>query len=265
MKKFISIFAIFFMTFSFLLAQDQDLDKLDFEEQDYDKLIEETQNYVVFGGGAILNMKPINYDELNNLISSINFGNNDKDFKFSGMFYQVGAQGLFTIGLIPNVRIGILGIGGSFTPDKILNYLDVERNIELHSNYTAFNVDYAFVPFDDFKLSILFGLNLGYGDLELKMYQATDNFSYSDLKSESDTSNYFYDLSSSFWHIEPMLYFEYAPTVVSLFRMSIGYAYGIYSDWNLNSSKQIVKDVPSNLNVNGINIQFGIFFGLFNY
>ena len=247
-------------------AQDEELDELDFEEQNYEQFDETAKSYVVFGGGFVVNMLGLNFNEINNLISANKFIPNDETFKFDGFLYQLGAQGIVTIGLLPNVRIGIIGMGGSKSAEETIK-IDtngIERNMTYYAGYTGLTIDYAFVPFKSF--AIVPGITLGYGSLNFESTQTQKDFSWSDIKPEPSANNYKYELSTSYWHFSPMLNFEYAPTILSLFRVSVGYSMSFGRDWYLNGNENAkVVDVPDKINADGLTIQFGLLLGLFNY
>lgn len=250
-------------------AQDEQLDSLDFEEQNYEQFEDETKSgYMVFGGGFVMNLLNLNFDEINNLIKKNNFNPKNEEFSFDAPFYQFGAQGIVAIGLIPNIRIGVIGVSGSKSPTRPIifdtNGITIERNIRYEAGFTGINVDYAFVPFKGF--AIVPGMALGYGEISLTSTQTQRNFAWNDLKPISSPYNYKYEISTDYWQFSPMLNFEYAPTILSLFRVSIGYSMTLARDWYLNGNTESkVIDVPDKFNADGLTLQFGIMLGLFNY
>jgi hypothetical protein len=144
------------------------------------------------------------------------------------------------------------------------NGISLERNMSYYAGYTGLTIDYAFVPFSSF--AIVPGITLGYGSINFESIQTQKDFPWSDIKPYSSPHNYKYDISTSYWHLSPMLNFEYAPTILSLFRVSVGYSMSLGRDWYLNGNENAkVIDVPDKLNADGLTLQFGILLGLFNY
>jgi hypothetical protein len=264
MTLLILLFSVVYLT-----AQDDQLDQLNFEEQNYEQFKEESTPYFVIGGGPVMNMMFLNYNDINTQLVDKYFNNKDKFF-MDGSFYQFGAQGIISIGLIPNVRIGIIGLGGqkslNQTLDTAINSKTYNRNMEITLGYTGINLDYAWVPFNSIKFAIVPGVTLGWGTIDIKAYQTLKELDFNDIRPESDLANYNMKLATSYWHIAPMLNFEYSPTLLSLFRVSVGYTMSFPGTWNFNSNGDSkVNNVPTGINSNGLTLQFGIILGIFNY
>lgn len=263
------IFLMLYFSVACLVAQDDQLDQLNFEEQNYEQFKEESTPYFVIGGGPVMNMMFLIYNDLNSEFVDKYFNNKDK-FYMDGYFYQFGAQGIISIGLIPNVRIGVLGLGGqkslNQTLDTAINSKTYTRNMEITLGYTGINLDYAWVPFNNLKFAIVPGVTFGWGTIDIETYQTLNDLEFNDIKPESDLANYYTKLETSYWHLSPMLNFEYSPTLLSLFRISVGYTMSFPDTWNLNSNGDSkVNNVPTGINSNGLTFQFGIILGIFNY
>ncbi|MFH1051607.1 MAG: hypothetical protein V1779_11860 [bacterium] len=269
MKDKLVLLAIFLLSHCVINAQDDQLDELSFEEQNYEQFVEESTPYFVIGGGPVMNMMFLNFDDINSsLINKFFKGNTDVNL--DGNFYQFGAQGMISVGLIPNIRIGVLGLGGSKSPenpmDTTINNIQYSRYFDYSLGYTGINIDYAWVPFTGFKFAIVPGVTLGWGTINIENYQTQKEIEFTDIKPETDNLNYYMKLESSYWHVAPMLSFEYSPTFLSLFRASVGYTMSFPGTWNINSNEDSnVKNVPTGINSNGLTFQFGIILGIFNY
>jgi len=269
MKFKLIIFAVFLFSFVSLYSQDDQLDELNFEEQNYEQFQEEAIPYFVIGGGPVMNMLFLNFDDINNEMVSKFFPGQD-EFLLDGNFYQFGAQGMISIGLIPNVRVGVIGMSGNKTPnnpfEQTINDTLVVRNFKYSIGYTGINIDYAWVPFTGFKFAIVPGVALGWGTIDIERYQTPKEIEFNNISNLTDNLSYYSKLETSYWHVAPMLSFEYSPTFLSLFRASIGYTMSFPGDWNINSNTDSkVNNVPAEINTNGLTLQFGIILGIFNY
>jgi len=269
MKTNLILILMVLISVTIVNAQDEDLDKLNFEEQNYEQFQEEATPYFVIGGGPVMNMMFLNYDDINSQLVDKYFSNPDK-YNLDGFYYQFGAQGMISIGLIPNVRIGVIGLGGQ---KSLKNPLDTtiggsqySRYFDYTIGYTGINLDYAWVPFTGFKFALVPGVTLGWGTIDIETYQTQKDIEFDDIKPESNLANYYTKLETSYLHVAPMLSFEYSPTFLSLFRASIGYTMSFAGDWKINSNQDSkIKNVPDGFNSNGLTLQFGVILGIFNY
>ncbi len=272
-KFFIALIAIFVVNISFLYAQDDNLDSLDFEYQEADEFEEANTTYFTFGGGFVLNMLKLNFDDLNKHLLDNKFINSND--KLDGYLYQLGGQGFISIGVIPNIRLGFLSVGGSKTPwekgklDTTTSPI-VTKYLDYHTSFTGLTIDYAILPIKNFRFVVLPGVAIGRGSIKIETYRSEGEIDWNDYKFENRNNDYYSSLESGFWYFTPNVNFEYSPTDFSLFRLSIGYSLSmmgdisINNDWKMNNQTEIIN-MPSGINSNGLNIQFGIFLGLFNF
>jgi len=102
--------------------------------------------------------------------------------------------------------------------------------------------------------------------MKLESYQTESEINWTEFKPGADNINFQQTIETTYWHISPMLSFEYAPTFLSMFRASIGYSMSLGSNWYLNGNPDSeVKKVPDGINSNGLTVQFAILLGIFNY
>ncbi len=271
--KLLKLISLAFLLTAFItcnsIAQEDAFEGSGFEESP--NFQEKSKTYFIIGGGPILNMLKFNYDPLNDLpLSDMGFNK-----QFDGFLYQFGAEGLITVGVIPKLRFGVIGLSGSKTIDEApisgeIAGIKVERDFEVRTHSTGFAFDYAFIPFDNFKFAILPSLTIGRGGMDVKYFQAAKNSSWNDFSNGSDSISFYNKIESSFWFASPALNLEYSPNLVSLFRASVGYKLvnmgDIYfnKEWTRNELTE-VKKVPDGLSASGFYLQFGVFLGLFNY
>jgi hypothetical protein len=178
---------------------------------------------------------------------------------------MIGGEGFTGLVYITNVRAGFFSYGGG----KILeanitagNNINYKRTVEYRASLYGLELDYAYVPFR--KFALLPGISFGRGGLEVNTYQAPDKASWLDNKPAGDSLTYQNQTYTGFWFVKPSINFEYALTNFLMFRLGASYSYQLGSDWTLNKNAKL-NDVPDKISASGMNIQLGIFVGLFNY
>lgn len=258
MKLLICLLLALTVTLGNIQAQDDKLDKLSFEES---PLLDEKPPYFAVGGGFLGTFLFTNFDELN--LSAASFGVGE----FKSPVFLTGAQGFTAIGVIPNIRVGIVSIGGKATLQK--EFTDsigpipisstVNRTMEYSTSLTGFTIDYAIQPFKHF--AIIPGVMLGFGTVAVERSQSTASRSFIDPIPSSE--NYFNRLDASITVLQPNLNIEYAITQFSMIRINAGYMMSFVGDWKADRQTAI-SGVPDKINSSGLTLQFGIFVGLFN-
>jgi len=255
MKLLVNLFvivALFHYSGGVLRAQDDKLDKLSFEDS---PLLDEKPPYFAVGGGFLGTFLFTNFDELNNTATSFGVG------EFKSPIFLTGAQGFTAIGVIPNIRLGVLSVGGKATSQKdtTVAIVPVTRTMEYSTSLTGFTVDYAIQPFKHF--AVIPGVMFGLGTVAVERSQTTPTRIFNDPLPSTD--NYFHRLDASITVLEPNLNIEYAITQFSMFRLNVGYMMSFVGDWKADR-QTVVTGVPDKINSSGFVFQFGVFVGLFN-
>lgn len=258
--KFFIAIILTFTSISYLYSQDEDLDSLKFEETE---TVEEDRVYFALAGGYTGDFAFFNFDELNKKLATMNLGL--KELK-SPVFMQ-GAQGFTGLGILnmplfKNMRLGYIGVGGSaLTEIEINNYT---HGFQYDIGLTGISLDYGFVPFR--SLAILVGVTGGWGNLKIEAYKTDKEFDWGNIKydPESPDDNYYQSAEASLLFVRPNLYIEYAILPYLMARANVGYNFTFMGDWKFNKTAAL-KNVPAEINGNGLSLQFGIFLGMFNY
>jgi len=253
--KNITIFLVvlFFNLFS-MFAQDDKLDSLNFEMT---PVKEEKPPYFAFGGGYTGTFLMLNMDDLNAHIKNNKFGVPD----MKATLYMSGAQGFTAIAVIPNVRIGFFGMGGTTVSE--IKTDPATTGVSYAVSYTGFSIDYGFVPLR--ALAVLPGISGGWVTTTIESYQSKNTSDFTkDFKSGSDAANYLYRATGSFYFVQPNLNIEYAITKFLMARANVGYSFSFSPDWKFNGTGTL-NNVPKGINANGLTLQFGVFIGIFNY
>ena len=156
MVRSIATFLILAMMATPMLAQDDRLDDLSFDEE---PLQDEAVPYFAVGLGPVLNVAFPNVDALNTKAADMGLD------EMSTPVIQWGAEIFTAIGLIPNVRAGFSWVSGTSRNSK--DNVDLgqgasgTRSMEYNLSNRTIHVDYAIVPAKG--LAILPGVGLGFG------------------------------------------------------------------------------------------------------
>ncbi len=237
-----------------LFAQDDDLDKLSFEET---PLTDEKTPYFAVGGGFIGTWHFTNFDELQKNIRLNDYGTND----LKSPIFLTGAHGFVAIPFLTNFRIGVFGATGG-KQSSLVAY-DTTRTLDYTLSFTGLSIDYAIQSTR--KLTILPGVSAGYGLISIETAQTLGTRDYlTELGKSTNPNNFYNKLTGGFAFVQPNLNIEYAVTAFSLVRVNAGYMLGFMGDWRADRSSSAVVNVPKGINSNGLTLQFGLFVGLFN-
>jgi len=162
MIKILKITFVFILGFALsvnLKAQDDRLDDMDFEEI---PIVEQRPDYFSIGAGYLGDFRFINFDEINKKLEEFSLPG------FSGNMFISGAHGFAGIGIIPNLRLGFMGISGSSN----INQDDAQHKTgsNLFLDVTAFSIDYGIVLFSHF--AVLPGVKVGWSSLRQEIFKS---------------------------------------------------------------------------------------------
>lgn len=230
-------------------AQDDRIDELDFEEI---PIVEQRADYFSIGAGYLGDFRFINFDEINKKLEEFSLPG------FSGNMYISGAHGFAGIGIIPNLRLGFMGISGSSNINQ--DDAQYKSGSNLFLDVTAFSIDYGIVLFSHF--AVLPGVKVGWSSLRQEIYKSDKERDWANTNYSAN--NYFHTFEGSFFFAQPTLELEYALTPFIMARLSGGYSFSFSPSWDYNSYATL-KNVPETINTSGLGLQFGIFVGLFNF
>ncbi len=236
-----------------LFSQDDKVDNMQFEET---PVIEERPNYFAIGAGYVGTFIFANYSEVNSLLSS-----NKLDLpEFKNPIYMSGAHGVTGIGIIPNIRVGFFGLGGTANVNR--NIGDTLKGASYSISLGGFSLNYGIVLFKSF--AILPGVNLGWSSATLEVYKTSKSFDWTKLDNKDEVNAYNKRAEGTFWFAQPHIDMEYALTPFLMVRANVGYSMSFLPTWKYNKEATL-DNVPSGLNTSGMTLQFGILVGLFNF
>jgi len=259
MKLFRILFvltAILFLN-SNLFSQDDKIDDFSFVSE---PLQSESSPYFALGGGVTINFGLFNYDEVNKVLNTFIPGK-----AFDGNMTQIGGEGFTGLIYINNLRATFFSYGGSKSESltQTIDSKNYTRKFDFSTGMWGASFDYAIVPTK--KLAILPGIGIGRSSINIDAYQSQSEFQWSDIKPDFNNPNVFrHQLEGTYWSLKPQINIEYALTSFMMIRAGVGYNFGFGYDWKYNKEAEAIG-VPDDMNANGLSIQTGIFFGLFNY
>lgn len=238
-------------------SQDDRLDELEFESA---TIKEEKPPYFAIGGGYTGTFIFTNFDELNKKLL-------EKTYLFpenalSAPIFLSGVQGFTAIGIIPNVRLGFLGMGGSKSVEKKDTIVNLNKNVEYTLSFQGLSIDYGIILMK--SLALIPGITLGWGKRTIEVYQAPAEISWERFEAMGNIVNFLNRAEGNFYFVQPNINFEYALTPFFMIRANAGYALSFSGDWTFNRTAKLIN-VPDKIDANGFTIQFGLFLGLFNY
>lgn len=253
MNKLILIL-IALSTFNYSYSkQDERLDDFSFESSE---LKHESTPYFAIAGGATFTFQFANFDEINQKLADEGFGVGE----FSGQLNLWGGEGFTGVVYVPNMRVGFFSYGGS----KVLSNANsgVTREVGYKIGLSGVSLEYALVPIKAF--AVVPGVSIGRGDLSISTYESTEQTDWADYKPNLISNNFMNVLSTNYWSVKPNINLEYALTNFLMFRGSISYNLTFGNSWKQNNIATL-NNVPDKLNADALQIQAGIFVGLFNY
>lgn len=234
----------------------QDGDEYDFDDIPVD---DARQYYVAVGGGYLGMLAFPKFDELNRVSSDLGLPD------FDGEFLMNGGGGLISLLVVPNLRLGVFGAGGSRINSATVAINDsmYKRSLRFSSVVTGGQLDYAIRLFRSF--TILPGVMVGSGSYTLEMTQSRDggeNYEDVFVAGPTDVSNRYARITRSHLFYYPAINLEYAFTQFVMVRAGIGYSGTSFEgDWTDGTGTK-VNNVPE-VSAGGMTLQFGLFMGLF--
>ncbi len=221
--------------------------------------------YIGVGAGYVNFLSIVNDPELNSVSQQLGLGD------MGTTLLMHGGGGWTVVGLIPNVRLGVYGAGGSKSRSATysVNGNDFQRTIRFHEGLTAADIDYVFpLFFRGFAITV--GSMVGVSTHELTITQTQQNgvtFSdlltrYQDTIPSTSARNRQTQISQSNLFFYPRIDFELAVSPFILLRAAAGWQLSAnIGDWT-DGEGTTIQSVP-NIKPDGPMLHFGVFLGLF--
>ncbi len=260
-KVLVVFFMCMVMALGTLQAQTDD-DKYNFDDIPVDDV---GLSYIGVGGGYLGQLAFMDFDALNTAVA-VPMGLEE----FEGQVLLSGGGGFAAVGIIPNVRLGVYGGGGTIERSGVIEYQGVNynRTAKFSTSFTSAQIDYAIPVFSGFN--IFPGIMLGGGSNTLEIVQTRDggdsfgNIISPPLFEEEGMSNgnRYARISTGYLTWNAGLNLEYALTEFFMLRVGAGYTGSAFGDTWTDESGAEIMEVPD-INSDGLALQFGVFLGLF--
>jgi hypothetical protein len=185
----------------------------------------------------------------------------------NGMF-MYGGGGAIYIMLLPNVRVGGMGMSGSLSSSQLSG--NVRRDADVHVGFGGVTVDYVVnvAP----RLDLAIGTMIGGGGMDLTLRQDVggnktwmqewSSFGTGDYETAGQVNNIERVLSGSFYVLVPSVNLEYAFTGWLGARLGVSYVAMISPSWSLDGTHDLLG-VPSAITGRGFMINAGLFLGTY--
>lgn len=255
MNYFICIIIFIFAGSSVFAQNEQDaqLDSLFFESETQE-VEKPSAQYFGFGGGVIADFHFINFDEINKLTAD-KYGFE----KLESPMFVYGGGGFTSTIIVPNLRAGFFGAAGSKLVEKTVD--NVKKSIEYSLSYGFLKLDYQIILSKAIVLCP--GVDFGWGGITMEYASSNAEKDWGNLTPESDTSNYMHRIDANMVYIQPNLAAEITLTPFFTLRVAAGYPITFMGDWYYNREAKL-NNVPDKVNGNGLTLQVGAMFGVFN-
>ena len=210
-------------------------------------------------GVLFVDVKPIN----DVLVSAGGAALND------GGVFMYGGGGAAYIMLVPNLRVGGMGMSGSIKSTS-LDVNKVRRDAELHVGFGGVTVEYV-VPLGE-RLDVAIGGMLGGGGIDITLRQDVggsktwgqewNNFRFGNYQTGGQINHIKQTMSGSFLVWIPSANVEYA--ILGWLGVRVGASYVGMSlpSWTIDDNYDLLG-VPSNVHGKGFMINAGVFVGTF--
>lgn len=211
------------------------------------------------GGGYLPTWNFINTNELNNTLLSAKF----PEITNSG-FFSSGGAGFVYIGLIPNLRIGGMGFGGSTSEQSLAGNENRETVVSIGGGGVTIEYTLPFIK----NVGVSLGTLIGGGSYQIELYNNNTSFDwdevFNEIENSTSTSNYSRRLVNNFFILSPTINVEIPIYSLAAVRLGAGYFFTIGDSWEVENGQDLLN-VPSEINGDHFFVQAGIFLGLFSY
>lgn len=211
-------------------------------------------------GGPTVGYHTANTDDINSALRLIGIPELDKGFLTlgGGGFVDVPFKGFQWL------RVG--GFGNGFSSYTTATVDGLKKSAEYSYGEGGIQLDYRLSPAR--WLDVTFGLQLATGSLEIELYQSAPGYGnwnniVTELSGSNSSQNISRTLRTHFYSVQPQAGIGIFLTSLIYARLNAGYEFGFNGDWKADDDIT-ATGVPSSIKSDGINVNFGLNFGLFS-
>lgn len=184
-----------------------------------------------------------------------------------GRLMMHGGQGYAYVLIVPNLRIGGIGMSGSRSSSHVETATNTRRDVDLTVGYGGVTFEYAFpvVP----RLDLTFGTVIGGGGMTLRLSKDRGTVrqwgeTWVELGGSQAVEEYSRKLESSFFVYQPSVTLEFALLRWLGIRAGVSYLGMAGGEWTLDNQYELLG-VPDEIDGAGWMINTGIYIGTFIY
>jgi hypothetical protein len=187
--------------------------------------------------------------------------------KEDGVFLWGGAGAAYIM-LVPNLRVGGVGMSGSIKSTLVNVSTNVRKEAELRIGYGGVTIEYVVPIFEE--LDVAGGVMLGTGGIDLVLRQS--NGASDTWQTEQDflgnglatptPNNVTRTISGKFFVYVPSVYIEYSILGWLAVRGGASYVGMVAPSWHVDDNYEVVG-VPGTVNGKGFMANIGIMLGTF--
>lgn len=183
--------------------------------------------------------------------------------KDNGVFLTGGAGAAYIM-VVPNLRVGGLGLSGSISSSS-LDASGLRRDAKLHVGFGGVTFEYI-VPIVE-RFDVAFGSMFGGGGIDITLRQSSGGQNtwggeQGYLGGGGAVPNNTRELNGSFFVIVPSINFEYSILSWVGLRVGASYAAMVAPSWKVDGEYDLMG-VPSGVSGKGFMINAGLFVGTF--
>jgi hypothetical protein len=211
-------------------------------------------------GGPTVGYHTNNTDDINNALRQIGIPELEKGF------LTLGGGGFVDLpfGGFQNIRIG--GFGNGFSTSQTATVDGLKKTAEYSYGEGGLQIDYRLSP--SRYIDFTFGAQLATGTLEIMLYQSAPGYGnwnniISELTGTNSSVNISRSLSTRFYSVQPQAGIGAFLASFIYAKLNVGYEFGFNGDWEVDDDI-VAADVPSGIKADGINVNLGLYFGLFS-
>lgn len=211
-------------------------------------------------GGPTIGYHMNNTDDINSALRQIGIPEIDNGFLTlgGGGFVDLPFKG------VDKLRVG--GFGNGFSTSSTATVNGLKKTAEYSYGEGGIQFDYRLSPAK--SIDITFGVQLATGTLEIELYQSEPGFGnwnniVNELAGSSSSTNISRNFSTRFYSVQPQAGFGFFITSAIYGKLNAGYEFGFNGDWEVDDDVT-ATDVPSSIKADGLNVSFGLYFGLFS-
>lgn len=211
-------------------------------------------------GGPTVGYHTNNTDDINSALRQMGIPELEKGFLTlgGGGFVDLPFKG------VDKIRVG--GFGNGFSTSSSAEVDGLKKTANYSYGEGGIQLDYRLSPSKSFDFTL--GVQLATGNLEIELYQSNPEFGnwntiVNELSGTNSSQNISRTFSTRFYSVQPQVGVGFFLSSLIYGKLNAGYEFGFNNDWEVDDEVP-ASGVPSSIKADGLNITFGLYFGLFS-